>query len=248
MTTPSPGGRRDRVRAATITEIKQTALSLMHQHGTTNVRFTDIARAMGMTAPALYRYFADRDELLAALIVDAFEDLSQVVAEARRSVADDDVAGQWVASAQAYRQWAKREPQQFALILGMPVPGYTPPAHGRTTEAAHRAMRQLASLFVEAGRLGQLRPPRVAAVPASLVACAKERREEFGAYFPPETFQAMLHTWASLQGFVSLEAYGHLDWMPPPARDRLFESQIALAAEAAGLPVPEPSVAAERAT
>jgi AcrR family transcriptional regulator len=62
------------VRAATIEEIKQTALRLMREHRTTDVRFSDIARAMGMTPPALYRYFGDRDELLSALIADAFVD------------------------------------------------------------------------------------------------------------------------------------------------------------------------------
>ena len=55
---------------------------------------------------------------------------------------------------------------------------------------------------------------------------------------PPESFQAMLQTWAMLHGFVSLEAYGHFDWIEPEARDALFHSHIRLAATAAGLPVP----------
>ena len=46
----------------------------------------------------------------------------------------------------------------------------------------------------------------------------------------------MLHAWASLHGFLSLEASGHLDWMTPEARDDLFDSQVLLAAQAAGLP------------
>ena len=45
----------------------------MREQGTTDVRFTDIARVMGMTPPALYRYFADRDELLTDLITDAYD-------------------------------------------------------------------------------------------------------------------------------------------------------------------------------
>lgn len=56
--------RRERARAATIGEIKETAVALMRERGTTDVSFADIARSMGMTAPALYRYFEDRDELL----------------------------------------------------------------------------------------------------------------------------------------------------------------------------------------
>src|SRR6185503_1934912 len=67
--------RRERARAATIEEIKTTALSVMREQGTTDCRFTDIARLMGMTAPALYRYYGDRDELLTDLITDAYSDL-----------------------------------------------------------------------------------------------------------------------------------------------------------------------------
>ena len=85
--------RRERTRAATIEEIKQTALRLMHDQGTTDLRFSDIAREMGMTAPALYRYFGDRDELLTAMIVDAYDDLGDAVAEARDRVPVDDPTG-----------------------------------------------------------------------------------------------------------------------------------------------------------
>src|SRR6187431_3032 len=77
------GSRRERARAATIEEIKATALQLMREQGTTDVRFTDIARVMGMTAPALYRYFADRDDLLGDLISDSYEHLGAAVAAAR---------------------------------------------------------------------------------------------------------------------------------------------------------------------
>jgi AcrR family transcriptional regulator len=124
------------------------------------VRFTDIARVMGMTPPALYRYFADRDELLTALIIDAYGDLGRTVARARDSVTEDDLAGRWVAAATAYRDWARSEPQQFALILGLPVPGYVAPEEGPTTDAAKDAMAQLADLFIRAANLGRRRASR----------------------------------------------------------------------------------------
>ena len=155
--------RRERARLATIDEIKATALDLMREQGTTDVRFTDIARVMGMTAPALYRYFADRDELLTALIADGYRALGARIAAALAPLPADDLAGRWVAAASAYRDWARCEPQQFALVLGMPVPGYVAPDEGPTTEAAKAAMGQLASIFVAAagaGRLGAAADPR----------------------------------------------------------------------------------------
>src|SRR5680860_1815944 len=101
--------RRERVRAATIDEIKETALRLMHSTGTTDLKFSEIARAMGLTAPALYRYFADSDALLTELVVDAFDDLGAAVAAARDDVPDDDLWGRLLAVAQAYRAWASAE-------------------------------------------------------------------------------------------------------------------------------------------
>jgi AcrR family transcriptional regulator len=235
---PSPaGGRRERARAATIEEIKDTARRLMRDQQTTDVTLSDIARAMGMTPPALYRYFDDRDDLLSALITDAFRDLGGRLAEARESVPGDDLGGRWMAAASAYRRWASSEPQQFALILGLPVPGYVAPEEGPTTEAAKAAMAQLADLFVTALSRGQLGQPLVREVDPSVVECAHGEKPDFHDV-PPENFQAMLHAWASLHGFTSLEAYGHLDWIKPEARDAVFRGQVRLAAMAAGLPTP----------
>jgi AcrR family transcriptional regulator len=235
--TPRTAPRRERARAATIDEIKQTALALMRDRGTVEVRFTDIARVMDMTPPALYRYFADRDELISALITDAYEALGAEVSAARASVPDGDIAAAWVAAGQAYRSWAHREPQQFALILGMPLPDYAAPVDGSTSEAAGRAMAQLTSIFAEALHRGQLEPPRIRDIHPAVETCAKLKQEQHEVGVDPAHFQAMLHAWASLHGFTSLEANGHFAWMDQEARDALFLGQLRLAAEAAGLPV-----------
>ena len=229
--------RRERTRALTVEEIKATARQLMRDEGTTEIRFTDIARKMGMTPPALYRYFADRDALLTALITDAFEAIGTAVAEQRDAVPADDVGRRWVAAATAYRDWAKREPQQFALILGMPVPGYVAPEEGPTTEAARNAMSQLADLFVRAAGIGRLGRPLLREVSPHMVSCAHTKHPELDDIVPPENFQAMMHAWATLHGITSLDTYGQLDWMSDEARDALFISTIRVAALAAGIPV-----------
>lgn len=229
--------RRERARAATIEEIKATALDLMREQQTTDIRFTDIARQMGMTPPALYRYFADRDELLTALITDAYDDLGRAVADSRDGAPAADIWGRWLGAAQAYRAWARQEPQRFALILGMPVPGYAAEEEGPTTEAAKRAMSQLSALFVDAAARGKLHKPLIRHVDDSLLTCADDKHPELNGVLPPENFQGMLQAWAALHGFTSLEAYGHLDWLTPPARDALFLSQVKLIAKTSGLPV-----------
>ncbi|HEY8721228.1 TetR/AcrR family transcriptional regulator [Pengzhenrongella sp.] len=238
MTAEPVLSRRERTRIATVDEIKSTALALMREQGTTDVRFTDIARVMGVTAPALYRYFDDRDELLTALIDDGFRSLERRIAEAREHVPDADIAGRWLAAANAYRDWARGEPQQFALVLGMPIPGYAAPEQGTTTEAAKGAMDQLATLFIAAAMQGGLGDPLIREVSPTVTECQLTKQGEKDWLISPESFQAMLLTWAMLHGFTSLEVHGHLDWLTPEARDALFLSQVRLAAKAAGLPVP----------
>jgi AcrR family transcriptional regulator len=231
--------RREKARAATIDEIKLTALTHMRETGTLDIRFADIARAMEMTPPALYRYFADRDELLSALIAGAYDDLGRYVAQARDAVPADDIGARFLAIARSYRQWARQEPQQFALIFGLPVAGYVAPVDGPTTEAAQRAMSQLSQLFVEAIDLGVLAPPRLRDVHPAIAACAAQKNEHLPTEIPAETFQAMLHTWSTLHGFACLEAYGHFDWIDEAGRDALFDGHARLAAEAAGMPAPK---------
>jgi AcrR family transcriptional regulator len=238
-TTPPAGdggpSRRERARAATVEEIKTTAVELMRDQGTTEVRFTDIARVMGMTPPALYRYFGDRDELLTVLIADAYRDLGRFIAEQRDAVDEEDIEGRWVAAATAYRDWARTEPQQFALILGLPVPGYVAPEEGPTTDAAKDAMNQLSVLFISAAAQGKLGQPLIDTVDPAVQECASDKHPELDGVTPPATFQSMIHAWATLHGITCLDAWGQLDWLSDAARDALFVSSIRTAAKAAGI-------------
>jgi AcrR family transcriptional regulator len=229
--------RRERQRAATVEEIKDVARRLMRDEGSTEVRFTDIAKKMGMTPPALYRYYADRDDLLTDLIADGYRELGAAVAEARERCDPDDVAGRWLAVGKAYREWARGEPAQFALILGMPLPGYVAPEDGPTTDAARDAMSQLSALFLRAAELGVLRDPLVQEVSAEMVACAQEKHSELEGLIAPATYQAMIQAWATLHGATCLDVYGQFDWMSEEAREELFEATLRSAALAAGLPV-----------
>jgi AcrR family transcriptional regulator len=233
-----PPSRRERARAATIAEIKQTALGLMRDQATADVRFADIARAMGLTAPALYRYFADRDELLTAMIVDAYEELAAALREATADVAPHDLWQRLMATAQAYRRWAGRDPAQFALIFGMPVPGYAAAAEGPTEAAAKSAMANLEVIVLAALERSDAGPLPVVDVDAGL---ARELETEHGitaAHMSHAAYQAMLLCWASLHGFACLEAYGQFSWLTQESRDALFTAHVRMAAVALGVPGP----------
>jgi AcrR family transcriptional regulator len=266
MATGSPGvTRRERTREATRTEIKQTALDLMREQATTDVRFTDIARVMGLTPPALYRYYDDRDALLTEMITDGYHDLAAALAAARSAAGDAPAEQRLLAVGSAYRAWALEDPQRFALIFGMPVPGYAAPQDGPTVVAAKRAMANLADVVLTAAVDGSLGEPLIRAVGPHLVAELADGKNDMnqlvvdpadsgasadaaaspGEYPQPApgagvavsaaTHQAMLSCWAGMHGFVCLEAYGHLDWFSAQARQELFAAQLTLAALAMGI-------------
>ena len=239
MSTDTAPSRRERARAATVAEIKQTALELMREQGNTDVRFSDIARVMGLTPPALYRYYADRDELLTDMITDAYRDLGAALQVSARGVDTVAAADQLQLVAGAYRGWALADPQRFALIFGPPVPGYAAPEDGPTVEAAQGAMANLAAVVHRAAERGELREPIIIGVEPEAQACLMEDKSDgFADGLSPAVHQAMIHAWASLHGFVCLEAYGHLDWFTSPAREQMFRAQVTLAGLAIGISGP----------
>src|SRR4030095_17139404 len=119
--------RRERVRQATVEEIKAVARAQMAAEGTAGVSLRAIAREMGMTAPALYRYFGSRDDLVTALVTDAYDALADAMEAAVAAVPAGRHADRVRAAFGAFRAWGIEHPTEFALIFGSPIPGYVAP-------------------------------------------------------------------------------------------------------------------------
>ncbi len=118
--------RRDRVRAATIEEIKGTARQLLVDEGPDAVSLRAIGRAMGMTAPALYRYFGSREDLLQHVCGDMFTEIAADIHAAIGQAAQasgGDMTAKMIAACQAFRGWALAHPPEFGLLFGTPLPG-----------------------------------------------------------------------------------------------------------------------------
>src|SRR5688500_19893216 len=119
---PAPSIRA-RVRAEMIDEIKVIARRHLAADGA-NLSLRAVARDLGVVSSAVYRYFASRDELLTALILDAYDSLGEAAETADAQVGRGDLRGRWLAVCRAVRAWALAQPHQYALIYGTPVPGY----------------------------------------------------------------------------------------------------------------------------
>ena len=77
MLTPRPT-RREQQRAQTLAEIKQLAMAQVAAGGVESLSLNAIAKDMAMSGAAIYRYFDGREQLLAALAVDAYTDLAEI--------------------------------------------------------------------------------------------------------------------------------------------------------------------------
>src|SRR5689334_24946462 len=88
---------RERYRAQLRAEIKERAWEQIATAGASALSLNAIAKQMGMSGPALYRYFASRDELITELIRDAYRSLADTFAASSADV---------TALAHALRGWA----------------------------------------------------------------------------------------------------------------------------------------------
>ena len=118
--------RRERFKETTREEVKAVAWGQIAKHGAPALSLRAIAREMGLTAPALYRYFRDRDALVTALVIDAFNSFADALETGRNSRPENDHAGRLQAIGKAYRTWAVAFSQRYTLIFGTPIRGYCP--------------------------------------------------------------------------------------------------------------------------
>src|SRR5690242_15243502 len=203
--------RRERKRLATYEEIKQTARTVMAAEGTAGVSLRAIAAEMGLTPPALYRYYASRDDLLTALIIEDYNALGEALEQTRDAHRERSSADQFYAVGLAYRAWAIAHPIDYELILGNPIPGYHAPAE-ITQPVARRGFGTLLGILVSAWHGRELTiPPEYAETPAAMEPVVDEWRRALGFDAPTAIFRLAVALWGRLHGLILLELFGHLD-------------------------------------
>src|ERR1700729_111876 len=72
---PRAATARERARAELTREIKEEARRQLAASGAGGLSLRAVARELGMVSSALYRYYPSRDDLLTALIIDAYDAL-----------------------------------------------------------------------------------------------------------------------------------------------------------------------------
>jgi AcrR family transcriptional regulator len=199
---------RERTRAEITRQILDAARRHLATDGASGLSLRAIARELGASSSAVYRYVASRDDLLTRLIVAAYDALGAAAETAEAAAARDDLAGRWSAACAAVRAWALANPNEYALIYGTPVPGYTaPPA---TIAPAARVTNVLLGILTDAAAGPPT--PAIAAddLPPGTRQALAPARSTAGPEVPDALLQRGLMAWAALFGTVSFELFGQL--------------------------------------
>ncbi len=220
---PTP---RQLAREQNIERIKALALTQLAETGAGSLSLRAIARELNLVSSAIYRYYASRDDLLTALIVDAYGDLADRLEEAGGS-SRRGPRRRWLDTCHAMRAWAVAEPHRWALIYGSTIPGYAAPPE--TIAPAGRVVRALCLPAVEAGATA--RPARLG---RTLTAQLDVTREALGIDVDRDGTLGLVAAFSRVVGLLTLELNGQFVGGFEPADD-LFDAVVEREADDLGL-------------
>ena len=259
MTKPNaPRTARQRARAELTREIAEEARRQLAAVGANGLSLRAVAKELGMVSSALYRYYPSRDDLLTALIIDAYNAIGEAaesaITGAAPGIGADREAGtdggpgrtQWLAACHAIRGWALAHPHEYALIYGSPVPGYRAPE--ATIGPAARVPLAFVGVLAAATEAGEFDgvPGAHAGVPAgrdgaedALTAGLADQAAVLAAVLAspvaPDVLVRAVTAWTQLFGMISFELFGQFVGSFEPA-DALFAYATAQLAAFVGLP------------
>jgi len=233
----APRTARERARAELTREIKEEARRQLAVAGADGLSLRAVAKELGMVSSALYRYYPSKEDLLTALIIDAYNALGEAAETAIGTGGGRDAAARWLAACHAIRAWALANPHEYALIYGSPVPGYRAPE--ATIGPAARTPLAFASVLRDAVAGGELAPvadwrPVDGPLAGQAAALAEALAVEGAPAVPGELLVRAVIAWTQLYGMLSFELFGQFVGSFDPT-DEFFGYAAAQLAAFAGL-------------
>jgi AcrR family transcriptional regulator len=223
---------RERARAELTREIKDEARRQLVASGAAGLSLRAVARELGMVSSALYRYFPSRDDLLTALIIDAYNALGEHAEAAAAAVPQQHFRSRFRAICAAVREWAVQHPNEYALVYGTPVPGYRAPED--TVQPGIRVPLALVTVLGDAWSANALAPtppetlPTVLADQVQLIAMATQ------SPLPGAHLVRGAMVWSQLFGLANFEVFGQFANSLDPA-DAFFAYSVERMADFLGL-------------
>jgi AcrR family transcriptional regulator len=227
---PESPSRRERARADTLREIKQTARRVLVERGVGGLALRAVAREMGITAPALYRYFTSREDLVENVVADLYDELCDVLETVRDAVEPATPAVQLMEVSRAFRHWATTHHAEFGLLFGSAGQDVLPAdVHTRGERPAQRAAARFGAVF--AALVARIYLEHGFPVPADedLDPGLQQQLEAWCAKLPVAlplgVMSVFLSCWIRLYGMVCMEVFGHLRFALDDAAP-MFEAEL----------------------
>lgn len=105
--------------------IIDAAVALIEQHGAEQMSLHQLAAALGIRTPSLYRYFANKSELFRAVNLQTAHGLTAAMRAAAQQ-RHSDHAARVIAIGQAYRAFAHSHPRCYLLAYSSGDPALRP--------------------------------------------------------------------------------------------------------------------------
>ena len=218
----SPGNpelsRRERVHLATKTDLVAAARALLVEQGLTAVTVRAVAAKLGMTAPAIYRYYPSRELMLEDVVDLLYGELADYLEAACESQRSGSLTDRFMATSRAFRRWALDNRPEFGLLFGAPIPGVGHQAHtaGWPSQDSRgiRFMLVWLRLFLEIPAAGINLAPWPRPIPEGLRSQLTSYLQRLGQpKASVEMAMMFLVSWQSLYGFICTETFGHLSFV-----------------------------------
>jgi AcrR family transcriptional regulator len=201
--------RRERQRQATLDEIVAVSRDLVRDPNGMSLRA--VAQRMGITAPALYRYVDNVQDLMELVAKDIDDETAALLARARDTQPDDDPAAQIIVAAIVFRRWALAHRQEFGLVFANPLTAHDNPEDMKEQKVGRLFTDLLIKLWLKydfpVPPLDEIDPAVVATFDDSSIPAKVENIPDHAKGL----LWVFMQSWVALYGTVTLEVFGHCD-------------------------------------
>jgi len=190
----------------TLNEIKGLSWDMIAEKGIENLTVNGIARQMGITPPAFYRYYKNRDELIKTLVIDAYGSFRTTLETARDKIDPARPVQRLYRVYAAYREWAVANPNMFGLFAGRQIYGFSP-RDTQVTNEADKVYQIFIDIYLSAWEQKLIsRQKPATAIPMSY----KARLEGYCRKIPLEIVDLGISGACLVHGMISMEISGRL--------------------------------------
>jgi AcrR family transcriptional regulator len=202
--------RRDRIRQATQNEIRVTARRLLVEHGRQAVTVNAVAREMGMSGPALYRYYPNHEALMQALTADCYAEVTRDLAGVRTAHEQATASQRIIAMCRMLRTWTTAHRAEFGLMFATPTSTLTSESLSRDAALSFEAVfrDEIVALW-----LAKPFPvPDLSRFEPSLRQQLTTFSDSISGQLPPAAAHVFLQCWMRLYGLLVMEVFGQVEF------------------------------------